>query len=338
MVARATSQLLDADAKEAPLPLGQRMPLPMLLISYCLVSTGMMVMNKVSLALLPPVSLVGLQALFAVFAMLFMNAELGSPADQRRFMVVPAFFCGMLCFSALTMHKNSMTFLIVFRSCTPIVSLAMERAVFTKVRTITPLMVIALLGAVLGAAMFVWADFDSDNITVKVLAFCVANMIMASGDRVANRWVVAERPVKMNNEGMVLINNAFTAVFCFLLAYHTGEHRTVTAAMADVTPRQGLIIFGSCVAGAMLGIAAFATQRRITATDMQVLINANKVGVIVIEVLFMGKVLAGFSLAGCILALCSGAVYSHAVMQSPVQDQGDQEEKKRLLEKERRNP
>merc|ERR1719313_2997706 len=105
-----------------------------------------------------------------------------------------------------------------------------------------------------------------------------------------------------------------------------------------MTLREGCVVLLGCVAGAMLGIAAFATQRRITATDMQVLINANKVGVIVLEVLFMGKVLAGFALAGCILALCSGAIYSHAVMQSPVLDKAEAEEKKRLLDKETGRP
>lgn len=308
-----------------------QMPLPMVLAFYCAVSTGMMIFNKLSLALLPPMTLVGIQAMFAVVAMLCTHVELGSFSDQRRFMVVPVFFCGMLAFSALTLHRNSMTFLIVFRSCTPIVSLGMERAVFRASRPITPLMVLALVGAVFGAVMYVYADYGADHITFQVLMFCFANMFMAAGDRVANRWVVSERPVKINNEGMVLINNAVTAALCLAIAWRTHEHEEAAKALAGLRVQEWCYVLLSCIAGAMLGVAAFATQRRITATDMQVLINANKIGVIVFEVLFMHKVLAGFALAGCLVALGSGAVYSFAVTTAKIEETANEEETKRLL-------
>merc|ERR1719253_1240167 len=138
-------------------------------------------------------------------------------------------------------------------------------------------------------------------------------MFMASGDRIANRWVVYEKPVQMNNEGMVLLNNALTCIFCTSLAYRIGEYEALQGAWSRMTVHQGSIIFASCITGALLGCAAFAVQRRITATDMQVLINANKAAVILFEVLVMGKVLTGLPLVGCLVALGSGAMYSFAV-------------------------
>lgn len=284
-----------------------------LLLGYCIASGGMMISNKLSLVVLPPLSLVGIQAFVAVIVMLFFDVKLGSFADVKRFMVVPGFFCGMLAFSALTLRYNSMTFLIVFRSCTPIVSLAMEHCVFEKARKVSTLMAVSLLGAVGGAIIYIWADFRCGDMTWMVVLFCTINMFMASGDRIANRWVVHERPVAMNNEGMVLINNALTCIFCMSLAYRLGEYQHVQEAYAHMTVRQATVIFISCMTGALLGCAAFAVQRRITATDMQVLINANKAAVILIEVLFMGKVLTGLPLCGCLVALGSGAMYSYAV-------------------------
>merc|ERR1711988_1576615 len=144
---------------------------------------------------------------------------------------------------------------------------------------------------------------------VMGIIFMIANMFIATTERLAQRYLMAENPVDMSDTGLMLYNNTVCALAMPLMMTLFKEWGKISD-IAKVTPAGWGFIVWSCLCGACISYTAFRAQRRISATSFLVVVNMNKFVVVGYGILVLHEAYKPLAAVGRSLALLGGAYYS----------------------------
>jgi drug/metabolite transporter (DMT)-like permease len=308
--------------------------LALLCVSWCGASIGMNILNKAVMSVLPTPELISIfQMAMAVLAVgpFAIKTLLGTEWRQLKFwLIVPAFFAGMLCSSFYTFTYISLSLLTLIRTLTPVVVLPIERMLMPpdKAPTITSGLVLSLLVGLAGAMIYVGGLKD---ISVVGIVFALANMILAATDRLIQRRFLTNECQGIDSKVCTLLNNLFGMVPLFVLAQANGQLQSLmNGEHMDVwlAPHVMAILIMSGVVGIGICYLGFECQRALSATSFFVMQNLSKVGVIVAGVQVFGDPMSVMSVIGIVVTLSGGAAYGRLQM---LEQQRQAQEAKKLL-------
>ncbi|CAE8581230.1 unnamed protein product [Polarella glacialis] len=290
--------------------------------SWMICSVGMMIFNKGAIGVFPlECTLTGLQMAFTVLAMLvfcFRSIHIGSARDVLRWSLVAPFFTGMLLTSILALKNAPMTLVIVFRSLSPVLALAIERF-YPNPLAITPAMLWAIAVMIAGTGLYA-STLERDSFVG--IQWVLLNMVFAVGDRLLQRLMLAkdQHPVDISKTGVTLLNNALGMLPLLVMAGYKGEFSKVHGACASLDLAGWTMVAMSCVVGVGIGYTGIWAQSLISATSFLVLVNANKFVIIFLDAYVMkSNVLSTTQVFAAIITVLGGVLYGKARQDIEVQ-------------------
>ena len=280
-------------------------------IAFMAASAGMAIANKMAVTALGlPMLLVGIQCASTLLILIpaYKTINLGSWRDKVRWFPVSLLFVGMLGTSMVAYQLCSLGTVVVIRMISPLLGLLVE-ASFNRAKFIASAHTFMSLGVIM-AGVILYAIFQK-GISGEVLGifFMIANMFVATAERLCQRYLMAENPVDMSDTGLMLYNNTVCMLAMPLLMFVFNEWSNVDNFVKVTGPGWGFIIW-SCLCGACISYTAFRAQRRISATSFLVVVNMNKFVVVGYGILVLGEAYKPLAAIGCALALLGGAYYS----------------------------
>ena len=300
--------------------------------AFMVCSAAMLVVNKQTLRFFPlPLSVLWIQmaAATAVLALLYVRkrGSLRPWRDAVRWArLVPPLFVAMLSTGMLALRFASLGAVVVGRNAAPLISLPLESAVLRERPPASAWTWASLLGVLAGAIVYMHQDFGEGTSAAGV-AFLVLNTVFATAERMAQRHLLAVRPVKLPQSTVLFINNGFGALLLSVLIplvplgpYDRPETHSWTAfegmyllcqAQLSVPEVVGAyVLLGlSCACGLAIGWTALRAQLHLSATSMLVVTNLNKVVVVAAGVVFFGETHTPSASLGMFVALAGGAAY-----------------------------
>mmetsp|Transcript_12857 Transcript_12857/g.29161 ORF Transcript_12857/g.29161 Transcript_12857/m.29161 type:complete len:373 (-) Transcript_12857:206-1324(-) len=238
-------------------------------------------------------------------------------------LIVPIFFAAMLCTSCYTYQYISLSLLTVVRNLAPLVVLPVERLVMPpeKQPVITPLVVLAL--GVMIAGTVAYAGQVSQFSWIGII-FAVANMILASGDRLIQRYLLTGPCKSMTSGACTVVNNSLGMIPAIVLALSSHQvarlHEQASGRAGVGDPRILALLVMSGVVGIGICYLGFETQREISATSFFVLQNMSKVFVVGAGViLFEDPIHSPASGIGLLLSLGGSFAYGRMQMITPAE-------------------
>ena len=285
----------------------------MSITAWCICSVGMMVFNKVAVEEFPEAcSLVVLQMAFCCIVMVIFawkHIHIGSWRDVLRWCMVTPFFSGMLLTSVLALKNAPMSLVVVLRSCSPIVGLAIE-SFYPHPPKVNYRMWGSMLLMLGGSILYAWHLPHKELVGA---GWAVVNAAFAVGDRLLQRLMLSaeQRPVNMSKAGVTVLNNLLGIPPILLCALVTQEWKTLPVA-SDISLNTYLWILASCIVGVGISYTGIWAQSLISATSFLMLINANKFAIIAIEATFFNKRLTLAQLVGAFITIVAAIMYGKA--------------------------
>lgn len=283
--------------------------------SWMVCSIGMMLFNKFAVQAFPvECTLVALQMFATVLAMVvfcFRSIKIGSLRDVVRWSMVVPFYTGMLLTSILALKYAPMSLVVVFRTFSPMVSLAIERLYPDPLR-ISAHMVMSIFVMVVGAALYASSMPRSG---FSGVGWVFLNIFLAVGDRLLQRLMLAQdqSPVDISKTGVTLLNNLEGMLPLLAVMGIKDEFSEIPAAVAKLTPMGYFWVAASCVAGVGISYTGIWAQSMISATSFLVLVNANKFVIIFVEAFCLRtKTLTATQLVGACATIAGGVLYGRA--------------------------
>lgn len=289
--------------------------------SWMTCSVGMMLFNSQAVhAFNPACTLVGMQMIFTVFALLICgwhSIQIGSRSDVMRWSLVTPFFMGMLLTSILALKNAPMTLVITFRALSPLFAMVVERFVYPTPIKVSWFMIWCIVFMVMGAAIYAtfidiggqhkeleckhWslpchrkAEAEEEEHRSKFIAgvsFAILNNFFAVGDRLMQRYMLAkeQNPVNISKSGCTVLNNALGLIPLLVVGLCMGEQTSVQPAFEKLDLMGYVWVILSCFVGCGISYTGVWVQSLISATSFMVLINANKFFIIFLEVFVLKK-------------------------------------------------
>eukprot|EP00466_Bigelowiella_natans_P014544 jgi/Bigna1/67315/fgenesh1_pg.3_\ len=314
---------------------------------YMTSSAGMSIFNKMAIkAIQLPMLLVLIQcAVVCVILIPFWSQiKLGSFTDKLKWLPAALLFVGMLGTSMVAFKYCSLGSIVVVRMCSPLLGLVFE-SFFKKAKYLTTIHTFISLGITI-MGVILYATFQK-GIHAELLGiiFLVINMLLATLDRLIQRYLLAESPIDMsvnqhvlvcyraathhktngllpltlchhiqqlhsNDSGLTLYNNFACAACMPFFMYINGEFPKVGSGISAIDTIGWAFIAASCLCGVMISYTSFRVQRLISATSFLVCINMNKFVVIAYGILILHEAYKPLSAIGCAITLLGGAYYS----------------------------
>jgi len=274
-------------------------------------SAGMAIANKMAVSALKlPMLLVGIQCAVTIGIIIpfYKTVRLGSMNDKMRWFPVSILFVGMLATSMVAYQYCTLGTVVVIRMISPLLGLLVEIS-FNRAKFVASPHTFASLGVIM-VGVILYAIFQK-GIGAEVIGiiFMIANMFIATGERLAQRYLMAESPVDMSDTGLMVYNNTICAIAMPAMMALFKEWGDLDN-FKDVTPAGWGFIVWSCLCGACISYTAFRAQRRISATSFLVIVNMNKFVVVAYGILVLGESYKPLAGVGTALALLGGAYYS----------------------------
>lgn len=293
--------------------------------AFMVCSAAMLVVNKQTLRIFPlPLTVLWIQmaAATAVLALhVWKRASLRPWSDAVRWArVVPPLFAAMLATGMLALKFASLGAVIVGRNATPLLALPLEAAVLRERPPASAWTWASLVAVLVGAVLYIDEDLDRGT-SAEGVVFLVLNMLAATAERLAERHLLAVRPVRVPRPALLLLNNALGALFVAIAVplVPLGPYgRPETHSFAYYDPQDfhtietvgayALLVL-SCACGLAIGWAGLRVQALLSATSVLVVTNLNKVVVVVVGVVFFGEARSARASLGMAVALLGGAAY-----------------------------
>eukprot|EP00467_Chlorarachnion_reptans_P025748 CAMPEP_0114495910 /NCGR_PEP_ID=MMETSP0109-20121206/5481_1 /TAXON_ID=29199 /ORGANISM="Chlorarachnion reptans, Strain CCCM449" /LENGTH=444 /DNA_ID=CAMNT_0001673133 /DNA_START=69 /DNA_END=1403 /DNA_ORIENTATION=- len=280
-------------------------------IAFMASSAGMAIANKMAVtALKLPMLLIGIQCATTIALLIpfYHTIKLGSWKDRARWFPVSLAFVGMLATSMMAYKNCSLGTVVVIRMISPLLGLLVELS-FNRAKFVASPHTFASLGVIM-LGVVLYAIFQK-GIQGQMwgIIFMILNMFIATGERLAQRYLMAESPVDMSDSGLMLYNNSVCTLAMPLMMLAFNEWPMVDA-ITHVSVGGWAFIVWSCMCGACISYTAFRAQRRISATSFLVVVNMNKFVVVAYGIIALGEAYRPLAGVGCALALLGGAYYS----------------------------
>jgi GDP-mannose transporter len=183
-------------------------------------------------------------------------------------------FVGSVYASMKSLEHSNVETQIVFRAATPIAVSGLD-ALFLG-RELPGFKSLVALGAVAcGAVAYVLTDAEFAMKGLEAYAWVSVYYVVICAEMTLGKHLTSATPVK-HVWTSVLLTNALSLPFLFLLAWSRGEFATFAMAAAETTTDQWVIILCGCVTGTMIGWAGWYCRGTVSATSYTLIGVANK--------------------------------------------------------------
>jgi len=247
---------------------------------YSFSSCGMMIVNKLAIHNFHlPITLTILQFIFAVIVViipLFLKKEkILLFKDTLRWCFVSFLFAMMLSSSMYSFQYVSLGTILMFNNTRTIFSLILEK--FINRIDFNYSIMLSLIGIFFGIVIYA-----SHDITFSLIGyfFCFINMISSILERVSQKHLISIYQIPLSNVGMVFYNNLFGIFWLFPFIFIMKENVKYVQEFDQLSLKGLFFVIGSMICGLLISYAGFRLQRRVSATTLLVINNANKIGVL----------------------------------------------------------
>lgn len=292
----------------------------MVCATFSAMAIGMNVLNKsLVTALGAPCLITAIQMFSSVACLVALQWPklMQIQSKHKTWLFIPLIFTGMLLSSLYTYQYMNLSMFTIVRNLAPMVCLPIEMAVMPAGKGPTvSLGMMASLAVMLGGAMAY--GFDSTAmVSVAGLWCAVVNMVMGISDRLAQRRLLTEECRDLPTEACAFLNNFVGLIPSLILAGFIGEVSAVTGVKNAkwTDPQIVFLLILSCAIGLGISYFGLATQRAISATSVMVLQNMQRIGVILMGVVFFGdNILSWNAMLGVVLSIGGSVWYSKQQM------------------------
>jgi len=279
--------------------------------SWMLSSIVMNIVNKEAATTFKATSLlVVLQMLAADVVILFGERHkltYGCWKDLVKWMIIPAFFAGMLSTSLLSLKLISLSTVLVLRNVLPLFAFAVEKLAFDTPAKVSPNLLLAMVVTLFGTLLYARCSISVSPIGTLVV---LCNCVLTVADRVLQRSFLKDPDFSVSISLCMLLNNTLGLLPVMAFAVCSGEIRLWHWTVVSASPETWFWVVMSGLCGCALGFLGLRCQQVISATTFLMLQNFNKIALIGIGVLFFGDALgASFAVMGCCVSLLGSIWY-----------------------------
>ena len=290
------------------------MNLTLSVILYMIVSSGMMIFNKMVMKTFPHAIFVTCLQLYGTAAILSTNMKdmrIGSLREMAIWIPIPVTFALMLWLSMKSYERNSVSTIIVFKNLAPLITLTLESIfklegnIKKQGRLFLPLVII-LIGSFL---------YGFHDVEVTLLGFILisTNTIIACINRLIERYVMSTINVNMSISGMMLLNNGLGFILLQPLLFTLESLTDIKKDLHGLSDTSTVWLCGSIICGFAISFAGLNLQRRISATSFMITTNVNKFIVIYVDIMLWNKQFNLLTALGATLAIFGGILYGYMV-------------------------
>eukprot|EP01103_Thecamoeba_quadrilineata_P008482 TRINITY_DN18218_c0_g1_i1.p1 TRINITY_DN18218_c0_g1~~TRINITY_DN18218_c0_g1_i1.p1 ORF type:complete len:327 (-),score=39.04 TRINITY_DN18218_c0_g1_i1:3-983(-) len=283
--------------------------------SYMLVSSTMLIINKVAIHMFPfPFTLLSIQLFVSVIILLILKLFkrvdlefLEWSKAKAYFGVTFSFLLNILTNMKALQHSNVET-VIVFRTCT---TLAIAYGDFKYIRKSTPS--IKEIGSILlilfGAITYVQME---SKLKVESVLWASLYFVAQCFEVLYVKYHMIST-IHMSSWTRSLYANLLALPFIFAATLALNEHDPLSNffGKSELDPFCIPVILLSCVMGLMVGWLGFVCREKITATAFSVVGNVNKLLTVAINCTIWDQHASLHALFGLLLSIVGGALYSH---------------------------
>lgn len=284
-------------------------------VSYCLASTSMTLLNKGAIKALPfPYWLCVMQnmATLIILFLVWLSVEKGHKIFGFRVQItlrmlkywMPAviLFCLMLVSSLSALHLTSVPTVLVFRSLTPVVTLVFESRLLGASASLN--VWLSLVVILLGAICYVITDFQA---SVAGYLWLSTNLISAALYHVYVKWII--NMIGVSTMDMVLFNNALSVPLLLTFAFVVDKPRQILPALGDLDVLAWLWVVFSLVVAGVISFTGFGLQATVSATSATVVNHFNKVASFIAAYLIFKDNFNAWMVVGIIVTLLGTVWY-----------------------------
>lgn len=249
------------------------------ILLYSFSSCGMMIINKLAIHNFHlPITLTILQFTFAVIVVMipFLRKEkILCWKDTFRWCFVSFLFAIMLSSSMYSFQYVSLGTILMFNNTRTIFSLILEK--FVNHINFNYSIMFSLIGIFFGIVIYA-----SHDITFSFIGyiFCFINMVSSIFERISQKHLISIYQIPLSNMGMVFYNNVFGIFWLFPFIFVMKENLKYVEELNQLSLKGLFFVIGSMICGVLISYAGFRLQRKVSATTLLVINNANKIGVL----------------------------------------------------------
>ena len=300
------------------------------LYSFC--SASMLLVNKVTVGLIPNATLVTLAQLLATTGFVLAlkcirDCGIGplsaGPAIEGfawtsakpYILYCVGFALGIFC-SIKTLEASNVETIIVFRCLTPLLVCFLD-ATFLG-RELPSRRSIASLGIIVaGAVGYVLSDAEFAAKGVGVYFWASVYVLVLCFNMVYGKHIISS--VELSLSGTVLYNNAFSVVPMVLLGLAEGDllpAKSSSFTASDLTTGALTALFISCVVGTGISYAGWFCRSQTSATTFTLVGVMNKIATIIINIIMWDKHATPAGVLCLLLCIAGGTMYKQAPMRA----------------------
>lgn len=289
-----------------------------LIVSYSMCSSMLLIINKVAVTYIPAASSIVLCQMASTAAFCKVLGMMGKAEVEpivlekaKKFAVLVIAFVAILFTNVMALKHNPVDTLICFRASTPIVIAVIEFAFMGRelpsLRSWG-----ALIGVFVGVIIYVGADYNFGLVPYLWLGswYAIAIFEMCLVKHICDT-------VEMSTWSRTYYQNALSVPPIILLALCFGDIKVLTGELPSV----GLMATAmSCVAGLGMSYFSFALRAVISATSFAVIGNVCKVLTILVNLLIWDKHSDVVGTVALFFCLFMGTFYRQAPMKAAGKD------------------
>jgi len=291
---------------------------------YVVMSSSMLVINKLAVTFLPaPTLVLFAQLLTSALAAVGLNAMGVVEADElqadkvKRFYIVALVFLGTIFANMKTLQYANVETFIVFRSSTPLLIAVLDYMCLGRempsYRSLGSLMFVTM-----GAIGYVMTDKEFH---VNAYTWVMVWFVVFAVDMVYIKFVVDTVP--MTNWGRVYYQNLLALPPLLCLGLFTGEVQSaLTIGQEGIEPafqwtQNSLLALGaSCLCGVGMSYSGFRLRKEVSATSFTVIGILCKLGTVAVNVMIWDKHASATGLGFLLVCMVAGFFYQQAPMRS----------------------
>ncbi|OUS45350.1 integral membrane family protein [Ostreococcus tauri] len=246
-----------------------------IIVLYCLIGSSLSVMNKVAVTYIPAANFILLCQFVATSVLLKVAHWMGlvtvEPLTKEiavAFLPLAISFFALLLAGMEVMQRAPLETFIAVKSLTP-VAFSINEYLFLGRALPTPKSLLALVGIVFGAVMYVNLDIFSSR---TAYAFCLLFIVAAVSEGLIAKHTIDK--IKLNNWSRSFNINVLSIPLALGLFLASGESKALQE--TAITQVAGWVLTGSCVMGLGMSFSTMWIRETLSATSVSVVATCNK--------------------------------------------------------------
>jgi len=294
------------------------------ILLYAGCSSVMLVINKVTISLIPLPGLVFSVQFFSTFAAIMIGKALNllvvDALEMKKLMGFAPYVCAFVLsiyFNGKVLQYSNVETLITFRACSPLcVSVLDWKFLGRELPSMRSLL--ALVGVFIGAVGYVLCDSEFRLHGVAAYGWVSVYLVVIIFEMTYAKHMITNVKFESAVWGTVLYNNTLAVGPMFLLAAGAGELAKVPD--LALTSSSLLALFACSVLGVCMNWSGWNCRSQLSAASYTLLGVACKFVSIILNVLIWDKHASMGGIAWLVVCLLSSTLYRQAPMRAKVAD------------------